>query len=270
MVYWIWLTTISGIGVMLQRSLLDAFGNPQNIYWAQVKELQKVGGLGPIKAEKIVSSRNLDDAYRILQACDRNGIKIMTYHDSCYPSYAKRIAEMPVLLYYKGNARQHSIGSAIVGARRCGQESKAAAVALADKLARGGIPVISGMAKGIDSYAHTACLKAGGYTVSVQGCGLDICYPCEHISLMKKIEEQGLLISEYAPGTPPRSSNFPKRNRIIAAWSEQIYILGAGIRSGALITAEYGKKYGRKVTVLETGKLSERAEADYTKAIDNE
>ena len=111
------------------------------------------------------------------------------------------------------------------------------------------------MAKGIDSYAHTACLKAGGYTVAVLGCGLDICYPSEHRLLKQRIEEQGLLLSEYPPGTLPHSCHFPKRNRIIAAWSREIYIPEAGKKSGAWITAAYGEKYGRRV--LRHGKITE-------------
>ncbi|MDY3714362.1 MAG: DNA-processing protein DprA, partial [Blautia sp.] len=108
----------------------------------------------------------------------------------------------------------------------------------------------SGMAKGIDSYAHTACLKSGGYTVAVLGNGLDICYPCEHRKLMEQIAEKGLLISEYPPGIRPAKYRFPCRNRLISAWSDKMIVVAPGKGSGALITAEYEKKYGRKVEVI--------------------
>lgn len=108
---------------------------------------------------------------------------------------------------------------------------KKVAVDCAVYLTKHQIPVISGMAKGIDSYAHTACLKAGGYTVAVLGNGLDICYPSEHRSLMDQITEHGLLLSEYEPGRRPNGHNFPKRNRIISAWSQKLLVVEADTRA---------------------------------------
>lgn len=107
--------------------------------------------------------------------------------------------------------------------------------------------LVSGMAKGIDSYAHTVCLNTGGYTVAILGNGLDICYPSEHNKLMKCIEEKGLLISEYPPGTHPDRYRFPRRNRLISSWSDKLFVIQAEKGSGALITAEYSRKYGREV-----------------------
>ena len=111
--------------------------------------------------------------------------------------------------------------------------------------------VISGMAKGVDSYAHTACLKAKGYTVAVLANGLDICYPSEHEKLKECIENKGLVISEYPPGIRPTKYTFPKRNRLISAWSDELIVVAAGKKSGALITADYSKKYGRKIIYCE-------------------
>ena len=138
----------------------------------------------------------------------------------------------------------------IVGARRCSQESKQKTVALASEYAQKQVTVVSGMAKGIDSYAHTACLNAGGYTVAILGNGLDICYPSEHNKLMKCIEEKGLLISEYQPGIQPDKYRFPRRNRLIGSWSDKLFVIEAGRGSGALITAEYSRKYGREVEMM--------------------
>lgn len=103
------------------------------------------------------------------------------------------------------------------------------------------------MAKGIDSYAHTAVLKNGGYTVAVLGNGLDQCYPGEHQNLMECIIRQGMVLSEYPPGTPPYRYNFPRRNRIIAALLEELYVIESGSRSGARTTVEYCEKYGHRV-----------------------
>ena len=138
----------------------------------------------------------------------------------------------------------------IVGARRCTQEEKFKVKEITEQYVSNRTAIISGMAKGIDSYAHTACLKSGGYTVAVLGNGLDICYPCEHRKLMEQIAERGLLISEYPPGTQPAPYRFPKRNRLISAWSDKLIVVAAGRGSGAFITAEYEKKYGREVEVM--------------------
>ncbi|WP_330670459.1 DNA-processing protein DprA [Mediterraneibacter faecis] len=108
---------------------------------------------------------------------------------------------------------------------------------------------MSGMAKGIDACAATVSINEGGYTIAVLGNGLDICYPSEHQLLMDKIREKGLLISEYPPGTRPTRYNFPKRNRLISAWSDKVIIIAPGKRSGALITGDYAKKYGRETEI---------------------
>ena len=170
--------------------------------------------------------------------------------DARYPERAKRLEDAPVVLYYKGNFEDIKVPVAIVGARRCTQEAKFHAVELAEQYARNGQTVISGMAKGIDSYAHTACLKAEGYTIAIVGNGLDICYPSEHKKLMDCIIEKGLLLSEYPPGIRPSRYTFPRRNRLISAWAERIIVIAPGKGSGALITAEYGRKYGRQVEII--------------------
>lgn len=143
----------------------------------------------------------------------------------------------------------HILGASPKGARYDARMTKEEreTVFLASEYAKTRIAVVSGMAKGIDSYAHTACLNAGGYTIAILGNGLDICYPSEHHKLMKCIEEKGLLLSEYPPGTPPSRYTFPRRNRLISSWSDKLIIIQAGKGSGALITAEYSRKYGRKV-----------------------
>ncbi|MEQ8199576.1 MAG: DNA-processing protein DprA, partial [Clostridiaceae bacterium] len=135
----------------------------------------------------------------------------------------------------------------IVGARRCTEYGKRIATEAAEFLAERGIAVISGMAKGIDGYAHTACINSGGYTIAFLGCGIDIAYPEEHRKLMEKIKETGAVISEYPPGTKPNGKNFPERNRLIAAFSKELLVVEAGENSGALITADFAKKYKRTV-----------------------
>jgi len=139
------------------------------------------------------------------------------------------------------------MGIAIVGSRRCTDYGKRLTVEVAEFLAQNNIPIISGMAKGIDGYAHTACLKADGYTLAILGCGLDICYPKEHIELMQRIIERGAVISEYPPGTKPDANHFPMRNRLISAWCKKLLVVEAGEKSGSLLTAAYAKEQNRQV-----------------------
>lgn len=197
-----------------------------------------------------MASRSLEKAKRILDNCNRFNIRIMTLNDIIYPKMASAIQDMPVMLYYKGVSCENTIGVGIVGARRCTQIGKQESAEIAKECAIKGIPVISGMAKGIDSYAHTSCILNSGYTVAVLGNGLDLCYPKEHQKLMEYISKQGMLISEYPPGTPPSAYHFPMRNRIISAWSKELYVIEAGKKSGAWITADYAEKYERKVELV--------------------
>ena len=148
------------------------------------------------------------------------------------------------MLYYKANIRKMDQTVGIAGARRSSQEAKQETVFLASEYAKTRIAVVSGMTKGIDSYAHTECLNVDGYTIAILGNGLDICYPGEHHKLMDCIEEKSLLLSEYPPGTTPFRYAFPRRNRLISSWSDKLLIIQAGKGSGALITAEYIRRYG--------------------------
>jgi DNA processing protein len=250
MIYWIWLSQLEGIGSYTQKLLLKYFYTPERIYHAELDELLECDGIGKERAQQIITLRSIEKAKRILEQCDKHNIALLTYEDHRYPEISKAISDMPILLYYKGQFIPNSTGSGIVGSRRCTDYGKEVAVNCATYLAKQHIPVISGMAKGIDSYAHTACLKADGYTVAVLGNGLDICYPSEHRYLMDQITEQGLLLSEYEPGKRPDRHHFPKRNRIIAAWSKKLLVVEAGIRSGALITADVAGQYGREVLAV--------------------
>lgn len=250
MVYWIWLTLIEGVGPKRQRILLKKFNSPKNIYNTSLEELLKCTGIGSKTAKTIVEKRSLEKADLILEVADRFGIKLLTFEDELYPLKAKIIKEMPILLYYKGNLIKNSMGVGIVGARRCTEYGKKATNEAASFLAKEDISVISGMAKGIDGYAHTSVIKEGGYTIAVLGNGLDICYPPEHLELMKRIINNGAVISEYPPGTPPNPKHFPKRNLIISAWSHKILVIEAAQKSGSLITANYANTYGREVLAL--------------------
>lgn len=250
MEYWIWLSGLPYIGPITVNRLLEHFGHPLRVYHADAAEFRHIKGMTQRQVQSMIENRSLDRARRIMEDCDRNHISILLKNDVRYPKRAKSLEDAPAVLYYKGALRELQESVAIVGARRCTQEEKNQAVILAQQCVEKNQTVISGMAKGIDSYAHTACLKAGGYTVAILGNGLDICYPSEHNKLMECIAEKGLMLSEYPPGTRPTQYAFPRRNRLISAWSERIIVIAPGKGSGALITAEYGRKYGRAVEIL--------------------
>ena len=250
MEYWIWLSLLPYIGPVTANRLLEHFEDPSRVYRAKIPELIKVKGITERQMQSIAENKSLDRIREIMNSCEQNNISVLLKNDVRYPYRAETMADAPVVLYYKGHFQEMKDPVAIVGARRCTREAKYKAVALAQQYTENGQTIISGMAKGIDSYAHTACLNEGGYTVAVVGNGLDICYPSEHKTLMDCIAEKGLLLSEYPPGVKPSRYTFPRRNRLISAWAEHIVVIAPGKRSGALITAEYGRKYGRQVDII--------------------
>lgn len=252
MEYWIWLSQVPYIGPITANRLLNYFTEPVNIYSAEKADLMNVRGLTIRQIQSILSNKSLETSREIIDSCQKNNISIIRKNDMFYPNQAKVFEDAPIVLYYKGHFQEMEKSIAIVGARRCTQEIKKYAVKITEQYTREGYAIISGMAKGIDSYAHTACLSSGGYTVAVVGNGLDICYPCEHRKLMDRISDKGLLLSEYPPGTKPTRYTFPQRNRIISAWANKVVIIAPGKGSGALITAEYGKKYGKEVDIIQS------------------
>lgn len=249
MEYWIWLTGLKGIGPIMQKRLLDYFNAPYFIYKASKEELLSVPGIGDTLAQGILANRSLDLAFNIIEKTNQMGIKILNYNDELYSNFAKEMTSAPTILYYKGHLKEKITGVGIVGARRCTSYGKQIAIEAAEYLAMHGVTVISGLAKGIDGYAHTASLKAGGYTLAFLGNGVDISYPKEHAELMEGIIEKGAVISEYPPGTMARSEHFPRRNSLISSWSQKVLIVEGAEKSGALITAQFAKSQGRQVYV---------------------
>ena len=247
MEYWVWLSQMKGVGARSQRKLLEHFMTPRAVYEASEEELRKVPGIGNVLSDNILSARSLADAYDVLEKAHQKGINILTYSDPMYPDCVKTAFDAPAVLYYKGKFHQDMVGVAIVGSRRCSEYGKRIAVEAAGHLANNGVSVISGMAKGVDGYAHVSCIKSGGFPVAFLGSGLDVVYPKEHQPLMEGIVAHGVAISEYPPGTKARPEHFPQRNRLISAFSRKILVAEAGENSGALITAEHGKKMGREV-----------------------
>ena len=177
-----------------------------------------------------------------------NRIIVLEKEDIRYPDLQRQIPEPPKQLYCIGNLELLKMpAAALVGSRKCSEYGKQVAMNLGKTLAQAGAAVVSGMAKGIDSFGQLGTLKAGGKTIAVLGCGVDICYPAENRKLYDQIASEGLIVSEYPPGTVPMPYMFPQRNRIIAGLSRVVTVVEAGRDSGALITAGLAEDFGREV-----------------------
>ena len=177
-----------------------------------------------------------------------NRIIVLEKEDIRYPDLLRQIPEPPKQLYCIGNLELLKMpAAALVGSRKCSEYGKQVAMNLGKTLAQAGAAVVSGKAKGIDSFGQLGTLKAGGKTIAVLGCGVDICYPAENRKLYDQIASEGLIVSEYPPGTVPMPYMFPQRNRIIAGLSRVVTVVEAGRDSGALITAGLAEDFGREV-----------------------
>ncbi|MGN1158247.1 MAG: DNA-processing protein DprA [Agathobacter sp.] len=250
--YYIWLECIKGLGPSSWHALFEEFGNAYEIYINRMLIVPKGRVTEQIvKMIKTGAEESLEKAKIILEDCKKQGIRIVKYGDPEFPENIRENPEFPILFYTKGNIKENwTHGSGIVGARRCSPEGKECAIKTAIHVVDNGCPVISGLAKGVDSYSHTAAINHGGYTIAVLGFGLDQCYPSEHRKLKDTIAERGLLISEYPPGTPPDKFRFPKRNRIIAGLSDILYVIDTGKKSGTKTTIQAAARYGKEICSL--------------------
>jgi len=245
--YWVGFNIVRGVGPMRFRALLDHFGDLEKAWHADAHEL-KEAGLDQRALENLMATRSKISLDEEMEKIERQGVKVLTWDDPAYPSRLLNIYNPPPVLYVKGEILDEDQWAvAVVGTRGATVYGKEATRQIASDLARNKVTIVSGLARGIDSEAHRAALDAGGRTIAVLGSGVDIIYPSESRKLAQAIVEQGALVSEYAMGTPPESSNFPPRNRIISGLSLGVVIVEAGERSGALITADYALEQGREV-----------------------
>lgn len=245
--YWLGFNLVKGIGAVRLQNLIQHFGSVENAWEAEAPELARAG-LSPRIVERLLQVRQGTDLERLWERIQSQGIQMLTWEDESYPSRLREIEQPPPVLYVRGELlAEDSWAVAVVGTRRVTPYGRQVSEEVAAVLAANGITVVSGLARGVDAVAHTAALKAGGRTLAVLGCGVDRIYPPEHRALAGQVMAHGALISDYAPGTPPESANFPPRNRIIAGLSAATIVVEAGETSGALITAEFAAEQGREV-----------------------
>jgi DNA processing protein len=245
--YYIAFSLVKGIGAVRFRCLLDHFGQA-DIAWNASAEALHQAGLSNKIIQNLLEVRSKISLDKVWERIQNLGIKVITWEDECYPRRLLEIDQPPPLLYVRGEILPEDLWSvAIVGTRRVSAYGRQIAEEVAVTLARNGITVISGLARGVDAIAHQAAINAGGRSIAIMGNGVDRIYPPENRKLAEQIISKGALVSDYPPGTPPEASNFPPRNRIISGLSLAVVVIEAGDTSGALITASFAADQGREV-----------------------
>ncbi|AZR72360.1 DNA protecting protein DprA [Anoxybacter fermentans] len=246
--YWVGLSLVQGVGSVRIKRLLEYFGSPERAWKAREEELLAIPSFGPKLVKKFIKIRDNVDLERFIKKCREAEIGILCFEDSEFPVNLKHIYDPPPVIYYRGSLKKEDINSiAIVGSRKMSPYGRRVTRLLARELAERGFTIISGMALGVDGEAHMAALEAGGRTIAVLGSGVDIIYPKEHKKLYQKIITSGAVISTFPPGTPPERGNFPARNRIISGLAYGTVVVEAGLKSGALITADQALEQNREV-----------------------
>jgi DNA processing protein len=254
-IYWLAWSQVAGVGPILLDRLQQQFNTLEAAWRADRQELIAIDGLGVQSIDKLIACRAKIDPHKLLIEHTAKNPHWWTRADAEYPRLLVEIPSAPGVLYYKGNVtlaenQGHTPTIGIVGTRDPSDYGKKWTQKIASLLASKGFTIVSGMALGVDTEAHTACLEAGGRTIAVVGTGVDVVYPPNNQALAAKIQQHGSIVSEYVAGTPPDRGHFPARNRIIAGLSRVTIVIEAPVRSGALITAHQANDFGRDVYVL--------------------
>lgn len=249
--YLISLQLIPLIGPKLAKNLISYCGDPEAVFYEKRVALEKIPGIGKITADSILKFKNFDRAEKEIEFINKNRIKAFVYYDDNYPERLRHIDDAPIVLYCKGECdynQSRMIG--VVGTRKATDYGKNACEQIVAELKDYRVCIVSGLAFGIDQYAHKTALQNGMETIAVLGHGLDTIYPSQNRSLAREVISQGSIVSEYISGTKPDKANFPERNRIVAGMVDGLIVVESGIRGGALITAEIAFSYNREVFAL--------------------
>lgn len=269
--FWIWFSMVENLGSRRKQKLLEIFKNPEKIYNLSKKDLMEIDGIGEKLAENIIDEKIKKQVDEQMRKMKELGVDIISINDENYPQVLKSIYDYPISLFVKGNTKDLQGPSiAIIGCREASEYGKKAAKYFGDSLAKSGFNIVSGLAKGVDSYSHIGNLNAKkvdnlstcgkvvhnsllaiGNPIAVVGSGLDIIYPKENETLQNEIlKVGGTIISEYPLGTMPDKMNFPARNRIISGLSEAVLVIEAKKKSGTLLTVDFALEQGKEVFVV--------------------
>ncbi|MDW7675597.1 MAG: DNA-processing protein DprA [Bacillota bacterium] len=250
-IYWVAMQQIPGIGIKYLQKLLLHFGDIEKIWHTSESQLNKLSIIPKNLVNALVSFRAETNLKVLSQKINQSGCWVITWDQEAYPELLREIYNPPIVIYGLGDKTVlKSSTIAIVGSRKPSYYGQEQARIISADLAINNLTVVSGMAKGIDAFAHQGALSKEGKTIGVLGCGVDQIYPKENSKLYYKIISSGAIISEYSPGTKPLPNYFPARNRIISGLSLGTVVIEAGEKSGALITADFAIEQGREVFAL--------------------
>lgn len=250
--YWIWLTSIDLFNHKNINTLMKYFASPEEVWRASPALLMSIENLSPKYIQKILDSKDQKKLESKLLLLEERKVKYISIDNKEYPEELKNIYDYPYGFYMKGHLSKTKTKIAIVGSRKCSSYGISTTLELSKQLAQNDISIVSGMAKGIDTFAHIGALEIDkeDSTIAVLGCGIDICYPKENYDLMNKIIEKGAVISEYPLSTQPHAAFFPQRNRIISGLSKAVIVVEAAQKSGSLITCDLALEQGRDIFAI--------------------
>lgn len=262
-VYWIWFQLVFGVGSLRAEMIMNYYDNPKQIYDSIKSNVQSAGALSQRELE--VSDAAMKRAAEIKQRTLKKGVDIITPDSEDYPELLRQIYSKPSVLYVKGDLTclKDKLAIAMVGTRKHTEYGKEAAAWLAKGLVKGDAVVISGLAHGIDTESHMAALMAGGKSIGVLGCGIDVDYPKGNAKVKRLMCENGAVVSEFPLGTEPRAGHFPIRNRIISGMSHGTVVVEAEVASGSLITARHAYEQGRDIFAVPGSIFSAREQGTH-------
>jgi DNA processing protein len=250
------LKNISSLGDVRIRRIAEKYNNLSTLFSVDLLSLKSIDGISDKICQEVedavYKSKGFEESYlKLLESLDKSKIKVTTLFDDDYPQNLKNIYDAPVILFYYGNLNESDRYSiSIVGTRTPSDYGRKVCKEISKELAKKGIPVISGLAIGIDSIAHNSCLESGGLTYAVLGSGVDNLYPPDNINLYEKIKEYGAVISEFDLGSKAEKVNFPRRNRVVSGISLGTVIVESRIKGGSLITAEFALDQNRELFAI--------------------
>ncbi|MCB2227144.1 MAG: DNA-processing protein DprA [Desulfarculaceae bacterium] len=245
---WLGLKLIPGVGSITYARLVEAFGSPGAALGAPLGALKAIPRLREEVARAVHCRAWSADPEAEMRGLERLGARVITLRSPDYPTVLANILAPPPVLFARGDlAPCHDGGVAVVGSRKMSPYGQRLAVDLGRDRALDGKSLVSGLARGVDGAAHRAALEAGAHTVGVLGCGLDVTYPREHRELIKRMAQEGAVVSEFPLGTQPAPAHFPVRNRVISGLARIVVVVEAGLKSGSLITARHALEQGREV-----------------------
>lgn len=251
LLYKIALTLIPNIGPVLAKNLVSYRGSVEKIFLSNKQQLMKVPGIGAKTAEEILGFKDFKRAEKEIEFINKNKIRAIFYLDEDYPWRLKNNADSPILLYFKGNANLNAERfAAIVGTRSATDYGKSFCEKLVEDLKKYNVTIISGLAYGIDIYAHRTAVKNDMCTIGVVAHGLDNIYPGQHRSTAAQMTNNGGVLTEYLTKTEADRENFPMRNRIIAGLTDVLVVVETAIKGGSMITAEIAYSYNKDIFAL--------------------